>query len=311
MKSTRNVPASVRQLLLNRAKSDKRPFNELLQYYAMERFLYRLSRSAHADLFILKGALMLRVWHSPEFRPTMDIDMLGRTSNEEASIIAQVRNVMAVDVEADGLTFDPDSISTERITEDADYEGIRIRFRGVLDSARVTMQIDIGFGDIVYPGPEESDLPTMLDFPAPRLLCYSRESAIAEKFEAMVKLGVLNSRMKDFYDIWLLSRQFDFDGAELTEAIRLTFERRGTVLPIEVKSFDEAFIDVKQVQWMAFWKRLQQDHVPVSFRDIVSAVEEFLAPIASVLSAGDPKPTIWKAPGPWYLQEKHNETLIQ
>ena len=311
MKSTRNVPASVRQLLLNRAKSDKRPFNELLQYYAMERFLYRLSKSAHADLFILKGALMLRVWRSPEFRPTMDIDMLGRTSNEETNIIAQVRDVMAVDVEADGLTFDPDSIQAERITEDADYVGIRIRFRGVLDSARVSMQIDIGFGDIVYPGPEESDLPTMLDFPAPRLLCYSRESAIAEKFEAMVKLGVLNSRMKDFYDIWLLSRQFDFDGAELTEAIRLTFERRGTVLPIEVEGFDEDFINVKQVQWTAFWKRLQQDHVPVSFRDIASAVEEFLAPIASVLSAGGPKPTIWKAPGPWCLQEKHNETLIQ
>ncbi len=129
MKSPKNIPASVRQRLLNRAKNDQRPFNELLQYYAMERFLFRLSQSPHADRFILKGALMLRVWRSPEFRPTMDIDMLGRTSNEEASIVAQIREVMAVNVEPDGLTFDPESIQSERITEDADYEGIRVRFR--------------------------------------------------------------------------------------------------------------------------------------------------------------------------------------
>ena len=181
---------------------------------------------------------MLRAWRSPEFRPTMDIDMLGRTSNDETNIVSQIRDIMAVSVEPDGLTFATDSIQSEQITEDADYEGIRIRFRGNLDSARVTLQVDIGFGDIIYPGPEESDLPTMLDFPTARLLCYSRESAIAEKFEAMVKLGVLNSRMKDFYDIWLLSRQFDFAGAKLAEAIRLTFERRETAVPAKVEAFE-------------------------------------------------------------------------
>ena len=264
MKSPRNIPASVRQRILNRAKSDRRPFNELLQYYAMERFLYRLSQSAHADRFILKGALMLRVWRSPELRPTMDIDMLGRTSNKGADIIAQIRDILSMDVEADGLAFNADSIQAERITEDADYEGIRIRFQGALDSARINMQVDIGFGDVVYPEPEKSEFPTMLDSPAPRLLCYSRESSIAEKFEAMVKLGVLNSRMKDFYDIWLLSRQFDFDGARLAEAIRLTFERRGTALPTKIEAFTEPFIDAKQIQWTTFWKRLQQDNVPVS-----------------------------------------------
>ena len=128
MKSPRNIPASIRQRLLNRAKSDRRPFNELLQYYAMERFLYRLSKSSHTNRFILKGALMLRVWHSLEVRPTMDIDMLGRTSNKEADIIAQIQDILIVDVEADGLAFDLDSIRTERITEGADYDGIRIRF---------------------------------------------------------------------------------------------------------------------------------------------------------------------------------------
>jgi len=299
MKSPKNIPASVRQRLLNRAKNDKRPFNELLQYYAMERFLYRLSQSTHADRFILKGALMLRAWRSPEFRPTMDIDMLGRTSNEESSIVAQIQEIMAVDVEPDGLTFDPDSIQSERITEDADYEGIRVRFRGTLDSTRINMQVDIGFGDIIYPGPEESDLPTMLDSPTPRLLCYSRESAIAEKFEAMVKLGVLNSRMKDFYDIWLLSRQFDFDGVKLAEAIRLTFQRRGTSLPTRIEAFEQTFIGAKQVQWAAFCKRIQQDHVPESFKDVVLMVEDFLVPPTFLFSQGNPKPMSWPASGPW------------
>ena len=299
MKSPRNIPASVRQRLLNRAKSDRRPFNELLQYYAMERFLYRLSQSAHADRFILKGALMLRVWRSPELRPTMDIDMLGKTSNEEADIVAQIRDILTVDVEADGLAFDPDSIQAERITEDADYEGIRIRFLGALGSARINMQIDIGFGDVVYPEPEESDLPTMLNSPAPRLLCYSRESSIAEKLEAMVKLGMLNSRMKDFYDIWLLSRQFDFDGTKLSEAIRLTFERRGTTLPAKIEAFTQPFIEAKQTQWATFWKRLQQDHVPTSFREIMASVDRFLSPIVVALSSGKPSPINWTAPGPW------------
>ncbi len=242
---------------------------------------------------------MLRVWRLPEFRPTMDIDMLGRTSNEEASIVAQVRDILDVDVEADGLSFDPDFIQAERIAEAADYDGIRIRFRGALDSARINMRIDIGFGDLVYPGPEELDLPTTLDSAAPRLLCYSRESVIAEKFEAMVKLGMLNSRMKDFYDIWLLSRHFDFDGAGLAEAIRLTFDRRGTALPTEIEAFTESFIDAKQVQWTAYRKRLRQDHVPSSFREIIVAVDRFVAPTVRALSSGKPGSANWTAPGPW------------
>ena len=299
MRFPRNVPASVRQRLLDRAKSDQRPFNELLQYYAMERFLYRLSQSDHADRFILKGALMLRVWRSPELRPTMDIDMLGLASNEEADIVIQIRDILTVDVEADGLAFDLDTLQTERIIEGADYEGIRIRFIGTLGAARINLQIDIGFGDVVYPGPEESDLPTMLDSPVPRLLCYSRESSISEKLEAMVKLGELNSRMKDFYDIWLLSKHFAFDGANLAEAIRMTFERRGTKLPIQVEAFAEPFIEAKQAQWAAFWKRLQQDHVPASFGEVTASVDRFLSPIVAALSSVKPGPTNWIAPGPW------------
>ena len=294
-----NVSASVRQRLLNKARSERRLFSELLQYFAMERFLYRLSRSAHAERFILKGALMLRVWRSAEFRPTMDIDLLGSTNNEEAEIVAHVRDVLLVDVETDGLAFDPDSIRTERVMEGADDSGIRARFSGALDAARIYMQIDVGFGDVVYPAPEESDLPVMLDFPAPRLLCYSRESSISEKFEAMVKLGMLNSRMKDFYDIWLLSRQFDFRGAELARAIGLTFERRGTELPLEIEAFSQPFVDAKQTQWTAFRNRLQQLHVPASFAEITASVEQFLSPVVAALSSGKRSPAYWAASGPW------------
>lgn len=295
MKSPQNVSASVRQRLLNRSKADNRSFNELLQYYAMERFLYRLSMSDHAQHYILKGALMLRAWKSPEFRPTMDIDMLGKTGNEEENITAQIRDILAVEIQPDGLTFDSNSIQTERITEDADYEGIRVRFRGALGTARISMQIDIGFGDIVYPGPEKAELPCMLDSPAPSLLCYSRESAIAEKFEAMIKLGQLNSRMKDFYDIWLLSRQFEFVLSSLAEAVRLTFKQRGTELSEPIDAFSDDFISSRQPMWAAFRKRLKQDHVPESFQEMATEVELFLEPVIKGVSDH----ITWKPAGPW------------
>jgi len=253
-----NIAASVRQKLLNLARHDRRPFNELLQYYAMERFLYRLSCSDHADLFILKGAMMLRIWHADDYRPTMDIDMLGRTSNDPITITKQIREIIDTDVHPDGVSFLSDSIVCESITEDADYKGVRVRFQGVLDSARIAMQIDIGFGDSVYPAPERHTLPTFLDQPAPKLLCYSRESAIAEKFEAMLNLRELNSRMKDFYDIWQLSRQADFDGVRLAQAIHETLTRRNTRIDLNFMAFSETFIKSRQPQWKAFASRMKQ-----------------------------------------------------
>ena len=295
MKSSKNVSASVRQRLLNRSKKDNRSFNELLQYYAMERFLYRLSLSNCAQHYILKGALMLKAWNSPEFRPTMDIDMLGKTENEEENIITQICSILDVEVEPDGLDFDSKSIQTERITEDADYRGIRVMFRGLLGTARIKMQIDIGFGDIVYPGPEKAELPCMLDFPAPSLLCYSKESAIAEKFEAMIKLGHLNSRMKDFYDIWLLSHQFRFKLSNLAEAVKLTLKQRGTKLNQPIEAFSTDFISSRQIMWIAFCKRLKQDNVPASFQDIITEMELFLAPVLK----GITKEMEWVPAGPW------------
>lgn len=295
MTSAQNMAASVRQRLLNRSKADSRPFNELLQYYAMERFLYRLSLSAHAPHYILKGALMLRAWNVPESRPTMDIDMLGKTGAEEENIASQIRDVLAVNVEPDGLTFDSESIETRRIVEGAEYQGIRVRFRGVLGTARISMQIDVGFGDIVYPGPEKAELPSMLNFPAPSLLCYSLESAIAEKFEAMLKLGSLNSRLKDFYDIWLLSRLFPFKLGNLSEAVKLTLKQRGTILIQPIDAFSERFTASRQPMWAAFCKRLKQDHIPQSFQKIVKEVELFLLPLIQGVSDD----ITWKPAGPW------------
>ncbi len=297
-KNKRNIAASIRQKLKNQAMQGKRPFAELLQYYAMERFLYRLTQSSHADRFILKGALMLRVWQSPQFRPTMDIDMLGKTSNEIGSICTQVADIISVETD-DGLAFDLGTVRGERMKEGADYEGVRVRFIGTLNNARVNMQIDIGFGDIIHPGPIKADLPTLLDSPPPRLLCYSRESAIAEKFEAMIKLGALNSRMKDFYDIWLLSRQFEFDGHELAEAIRLTLENRGTEIPDAITAFTDEFVMAKDKQWAAFRKRLKLEHVPASFVEVMAGVEGFLQPIASALSVGRQFSQKWSISDYW------------
>ena len=299
MNALKNIPASVRQRLLNRARTNQRPFNELLQFYAMERFLYRLSKSPHADKFILKGALMLKVWRSPGLRPTMDIDLLGKNTNEEQKLINQIREILTTEVEDDGLVFYPDSMRTERITEDSDYQGSRILFLGKLDTARIHMQIDIGFGDTVYPKIQEAELPVMLDFPVPRIRCYSRESLIAEKYEVMVKRGELNSRMKDFYDIWLLSRQFDFIGSILSEAIRRTFARRGTAIPGKWEVFDTTIIESKQIQWDSFRKKLKQEHVPEDFREVDTAIYEFLSPIVTSLSSNQEKPKNWVAPGPW------------
>jgi hypothetical protein len=242
---------------------------------------------------------MLRVWQAPECRPTMDIDMLGRTSNNEAIIVSQIKEILNVEVDPDGLNFDQSSILSEHITEDADYQGLRIRFRGSLDSARIDMQIDIGFGDIVHPDPEELELPTTLDFAAPRLLCYSRESAIAEKFEAMVRLGILNSRMKDFYDIWLLSRQFNFNGSQLLQAIHLTFDQRRTPLTDKIVAFQAPFIAEKQTQWTAFSRRLAQDHLPELFVDIVTQLEIFLGPVVDAVNSNQPFDKVWKPVDGW------------
>ena len=298
-RTLKNVAASVRQKLLNKSRADIRPFHELVQYYAMERFLYRLSLSHHANRFVLKGALMLRIWQAPEIRSTMDIDLLGRTINDISQLTSIVEDILSIEIEPDGLIYFPEQITAERITEEAEYQGVRIWFPAKLDTMSLNMQIDIGFGDVVYPEPEKAEIPSMLEFPSPRVLCYSRESLIAEKFEAMLKHRELNSRMKDFHDIWLLSRYFDFEGRELSEAIKLTLEQRGTSLPVNIVAFSDEFISTKHAQWNAFQKKLRQDHIPEKLEEIVKQVKDFIGPITSALMSDKSPPSKWSAPGPW------------
>jgi predicted nucleotidyltransferase component of viral defense system len=297
----KNREASIRQRLLNKAKETNHPFQEILQYYAMERFLYRFSQSQYSEKFILKGALMLTVWDAPLTRPTMDIDMLGHTSNAIDKITTAVKDVCSQASDLDGIVFNPDSVTGIRITEDADYSGVRIRFNGQLDTARITVQLDIGFGDKVFPSAQFIDYPVILDLPKPHIKGYSRESTIAEKFEAMMKLGELNSRMKDFYDIWLLSRRFDYEGRVLAKAIDITFKTRATAISASPTPLFLAFAQdpAKSAQWKAFIRKNRFSNVPVDFSAIVEAIATFLGPLAASLSDGQSFDAFWKAPGPW------------
>ena len=298
-KHIKNISASVRQKLLNISRKDNRPFNELIQYYAMERFLYRLSQSDYADFFILKGALALQVRKVEKFRPTMDIDISQKRNDEASEIIRQIKNILSVKVEEDGLIFDSQSIHLEDIKRDTPYKGMRVLFHGTLDSAKINMQIDISFRDVIFPEPTEKIVfPCILEFPAPKLWCYSLESIVAEKFEALMKLGDWNSRMKDFYDLWVLSQQYDFYGHQLSKAIELTFKNRDTSLKQEITAFKQEFIKKKENEWKSFVKTLNQEGFP-SLSDVIESLKLFLLPIVKALTIKKPMPEYWKAPGPW------------
>jgi hypothetical protein len=294
----RDISASIRQRLLDLSKRDNRPFGEVLQYYAMERFLLRLSKSQYANSFILKGALLLAVWRSEVSRSTMDIDLLGRIENSEATITAAIRDILEQAVIDDGIVYDASTLETEPISEDAMYRGIRVSFEANLAVAKIRLKIDIGFGDSMYPAPQSQEFPVLLDQEAPNLLCYSRENAIAEKFEAMVKLGNLNSRMKDFFDIWLLSRYFSFDQAILTKALALTFAQRETAMDPSVV-FSSEFSRLKQVQWAAFRKRQKLSYAPAQFYEVVDSLSLFLIPCVSSDVAEVRKDMVWRPLGPW------------
>ncbi len=296
-----NVAASVRQRLLNEARATGRPFNELLQYFAMERFLYRLSKSPHSEKFVLKGALMFPTWDVSLTRPTKDIDLLGHVANDIERIVAVAKEVCGQDVEPDGLDFDENSVRGERIAEEAEYEGVRVGFHGKLGTASIAMQLDVGFGDVVVPGPLTIDYPTILDLPAPRIRGYTRESVIAEKFHTMVRRGLLNSRMRDFFDVWALSRLFDFDGDVLAASIRETFARRNLeVAPRPVALTEEFAADTAKVtQWRGFLRRSRLEGAPDELADVVVAITAFLGPVAEVLHEGGDFNARWRAPGPW------------
>ncbi len=298
----RNLAASVRQRLMNQAQSAGRPFQEVLQYFAMERFLYRLSASSHRERFVLKGALMFTVWGAPASRPTRDIDLLARMDNDVEAVLLVMRDVCQQVVEPDGLVFHWKCLAGLTIKEETDYHGVRVTFEVGLENARVPMQIDIGFGDVVIPAAEWMDYPTLLEFSAPRLRAYPRETVIAEKFEAMVKLGPLNSRMKDFFDLWLLSQRFSFDGVTLSTAISGTFANRQTIVPSQPFALTAAFAHdpIKQTQWKGFLRKSRLDLItPQELPIVIETLGVFLLPLAQALSANQPFSSDWNPSGPW------------
>jgi len=299
--SGRDVGASVRQRLLNQSRAQGRPFQELLQYFAMERFLYRLAKSPFSDRFVLKGALLLTAWRAPLSRPTMDIDLAGRTSNELDHIAELIGAVCEIVAEPDGVEFDRASIEVSRIKEDADYDGVRVRFHATLAKARIPMQIDIGFGDVMVPGPTQVEYPTLLDFPAPVLQAYSRETVIAEKLEALTKLGLLNSRMKDYYDLALLSRMYSFEGEDLSEAIIATFRHRGTSIEAEPIGLMDAFYadPARAVQWRAFVRRSRFTEQSGDLERLVVEIRTFVFPLLAAAAGEKPLKVRWQAGGPW------------
>ena len=287
-KHTANIPASVKSRLLNISDETKTPYIEILQYYGIERFLYRFSKSKYNGKFILKGALMFAVWNVDGRRKTLDVDFLGRYGNTVEEITAVVKEVCGIKTGDDGIIFDPQTVTAVKIKENADYSGVRARFMGHIALTRIPLQIDFGFGDEVYPEPGEIDYPVFLDFPAPRLRGYPTETVIAEKFEAMIKLGAFNSRMKDFYDVWLLIQKHKFAEKVLAEAIKRTFEHRKTALPEGSKFFAEEIYDPasdRQKLWQAFLNKNNIKNAPKKLSAAAGRIEKFLSgPVGLVVN---------------------------
>lgn len=296
----KNLGASIRDRLLNKARAEKQDFNLLLTRYAIERMLYRLSISQQRDQFLLKGALLFDLWFDVPHRPTHDADFLGFGSAELPHVEALFRDVCQIQVD-DGMVFQPDTVKADEIRKEANYAGVRVTLVGLLNGARCPVQLDIGFGDAVVPGPDEVDYPTILsEMSGPRLRVYPRYTVVAEKLEALVSLGMLNSRMKDYFDLWILAKQADFDGAVLSQAIRATFERRRTDIPrsLPIGLSDEFANDVqKEKQWQAFLRKNALNRTPL--RVVLGDLTVFLMPILNALLAGSDYDRHWYAGPGW------------
>lgn len=280
-KKLTNTPGAIKAQLVKIAHERREDFNLLFIRYVQERLLYRLSQSPHSDAFVLKGATLFTLWKGEPHRPTKDLDLLGRGEATSSALQRVFSDICRTEVFDDGLVFDVDSIASEPIREDARYEGVRLALTVSLGTVRTRMQIDVGFGDATVPRPVAVQFPTFLEMPAPKLRAYAPETVIAEKLEAMVQLGIANSRMKDFFDVNYLSETFDFDGAQLANAIRATFERRGTRIPDELPfALTSEFADdaAKKTQWAAFQNRLAKHPQERKLSDVVAALGRFLEP---------------------------------
>ena len=277
----KDIAASVRQKLRNLARERQEDFDFVLRQYVMQRLLYRLSQSQYADQFLLKGALLFWVWNENFHRPTRDIDLLTFGENGVPHLVDVFKQVVSLENDDDGLVFDIESVNGIEIKEDTDYTGVRLTGFGNLARARIPFQIDIGYGDIVIPEAVETQLPSFLDLPPPRLKIYPVYGVIAEKFQTMVNLGLANSRMKDFYDIFVIAHTMDLSGELLSQAVKATFERRKTPIttkPLYLFSNDFTQDKSKHTQWGAF-KNNNSLNIKTDFAETVYEIQNLLEPI--------------------------------
>mgnify|MGYP003590129352 FL=1 len=256
--SRTNLPASIRARLPQRADATRQDFNLTLTHYGLERLLYRLSISQYADRYLLKGALLFSLWYDQPHRPTRDVDLLGYGPDDVETAVATFREISQIAVD-DGIVFDPASVAGSVIRKEAGYGGVRVDLRATLDGARIALQVDIGFGDVVTPAPEPIHYPVLLDdLPAPRLRAYPKYTVVAEKLHAICLLGMTNSRMKDYFDLWVLLTEEDLAPDELRRAVEATFARRRLAMPADLPiGLSDAFAQdpIKQRQWAAFFKK--------------------------------------------------------
>ncbi len=281
-KRTLNSKESIKARLLLLSKKSNQDMNIVLKQFSIERLLYRLCKSEYNDKFVLKGAMLFIIWEIIPHRPTRDVDFLGFGLNDVRELERIFKIICNIDVEDDGLLFDPNSVTGSVIKKDDAYQGIRIKLIAYLGKARIPVQADIGYGDYVFPTPEMVDYPSLLGFPEPRLRAYSIYTAIAEKFHAIVELGIASTRMKDYYDLWYLSKNFDVDTIVLTQAITETFNKRQTTIPkdISLGFLEEFFNDEQKLkQWNAFLNRNSLLEKSPPFHEIISAIQNLLSPV--------------------------------
>ncbi|MEA3364269.1 MAG: nucleotidyl transferase AbiEii/AbiGii toxin family protein [Candidatus Hydrogenedentes bacterium] len=293
---------SIQARLLNYSREHQVNHNHTLTRYGIERLMYRLAQSPHADRFVLKGAMLFVLWLEDLHRPTQDLDLLGFGDLSSPSLRSIFEDVCAMPVEDDGLEFSKDEIEIEEIREAEVYQGLRVRIPGRLGNTRLNVSVDVGFGDAVVPDPEKSDYPVLLDLPHPEMKTYPRETVVAEKVDAMIVLGLRNSRMKDYYDLWTLAQRFPFDAALLAKAIDATLKRRGRELPSQLPpGLQDEFAanPTKQTQWKAFLRRTIPDQAGLELGEVVPAIREFLAPVLESIVLGKTLRLHWTPGSGW------------
>lgn len=298
----RNIAASVRARLTQRARDRNENVQLALTRYAIERLLYRLSLSPHRERFILKGAMLFSLWAPTPYRATGDLDLLGYGEALPERVARAFHDICSVAVGDDGVTFEPKTLRAEPARIEDEYSGVRLRMRAEIAGAGLPVQVDVGFGDAVTPAIQDIAYPSLLDMPVAHLRAYPPETVIAEKFQALVALGVVNSRMKDFFDLWAISETLGFEGAILASAIHATFERRVTPLPAEIPialttifSHDSA----KRAQWRGFLERTAITLVPGPLPDVLDRIAAFTMPPTHAARTAMPFAQRWTPGGPW------------